>query len=63
MNSMSNEERGPPPSMSYAKPRVSRLGTFRELTRSSGAAFAGMFTADAGCVASSSSSCPPPVGT
>jgi hypothetical protein len=55
MNIMSNEERGPPVSMSYAKPRVSRLGTFRELTRSSGAAFAGVFTADATCAVPSSS--------
>jgi hypothetical protein len=58
MNIMSNEERGPPASTPYVKPRVSRLGTFRELTRSSGAAFAGMFAADAGCGVTPSSPCP-----
>jgi hypothetical protein len=60
MNIMSNEERGPPTSVSYAKPRVSRLGTFRELTRGSGAAFAGILPDIVGCVVTSSSSCPAP---
>ena len=54
----SNEGRGPPGTLSYAKPRLSRLGTFRELTRSGGQHFSDMFTTDSsdGCVMTSSSS-------
>jgi hypothetical protein len=50
------EERGPP--MSYNQPRLSRLGTFRELTRSGGLSFSDMFTTDSsdGCVMNGSSS-------
>jgi hypothetical protein len=56
MNHKDKEGRGPP--MSYSQPRVSRLGTFRELTRAGGAAFADLFTTDSndGCVLNSSSS-------
>ena len=55
----SNEGRGPPGTTSYGKPRLSRLGTFRELTRSGGAAFTDMFVMNSpsptGCVLTSSS--------
>jgi hypothetical protein len=60
MSTLSNEERGPPASTPYAKPRVSRLGTFRQLTRGSGAAFAGILPDIVGCVVTASSSCPVP---
>jgi hypothetical protein len=60
MSVMSIEERGPLKSMSYNKPKVSRLGTFRELTRGSGAAFGGILPDIVGCVVTSSSSCPVP---
>jgi hypothetical protein len=53
----SNEGRGPPGTMSYGKPRLSRLGTFRELTRSGGTAFTDMFIMNSsGCVMTSSTS-------
>lgn len=56
MNNQGKEERGPP--MSYGQPRLSRLGTFRELTRAGGASFSDMFTTDSadGCVMKGSSS-------
>jgi hypothetical protein len=40
----------------YGKPRLERLGTFRELTQAGGAAFSDLFTTDAavGCVMTSS---------
>lgn len=48
----------PGPPGSYGKPRLERLGTFRELTQSGGAAFSDLFTTDNadGCVMTSSSS-------
>ncbi|MGZ5234334.1 MAG: lasso RiPP family leader peptide-containing protein [Burkholderiales bacterium] len=55
MHNTGKDERSPP--MSYSQPRLSRLGTFRELTRSGGAAFSDMFTTDgAGCAMHGSSS-------
>lgn len=40
MHGNSNENRGPPRARGqYGKPRLERLGTFRELTRSGGFAF------------------------
>lgn len=50
---VSNEGRAPP---SYAKPRLERLGTFRELTRSGGTAWSDLFTVDGtdGCAMTSS---------
>jgi hypothetical protein len=50
------EGRGPPRGGGYVKPRLERLGTFRELTRSGGDAFSDMWTVDGtdGCIASSS---------
>jgi hypothetical protein len=58
MYSSSIEGRGPPNKLSYATPRLSRLGTFRELTRSGGSAFSDMFTTDGtdGCIMNSSTS-------
>jgi hypothetical protein len=58
MYSSSIEGRGPPNMQSYAKPRLARLGTFRELTRSGGQAFSDMFTTDGtdGCIMNSSTS-------
>jgi hypothetical protein len=59
MHVSNTEGRGPPrTSLSYVKPRLERLGTFRELTRSGGAAFSDMWTTDGtdGCVITSSSS-------
>ena len=55
-NTTGTEERGPP--VPYSQPRLSRLGTFRELTRSGGMSFSDMFATDgsAGCVMKSSSS-------
>jgi len=55
---VSNQEgRGPPRRTSYVKPKLERLGTFRELTRSGGAAFNDMFSTDGdGCKMTSSSS-------
>jgi hypothetical protein len=51
---------GCPPagSGSYAKPRLERLGTFRELTQAGGASFSDLWTTDSadGCVISGSSS-------
>jgi hypothetical protein len=58
MHSSSIEGRGPPRSnVSYMKPRLERLGTFRELTRSGGADFSDMWTVDGadGCIVTSSS--------
>ena len=58
MHTSSIEDRGPPrTNMSYQKPRLERLGTFRELTRSGGADFSDMWTVDGtdGCIATSSS--------
>ena len=54
-----NEERGPPGNGSYGKPRLLRLGTFRELTRGGGTAFADLWTTSTntppvGCVLTSS---------
>jgi len=49
---------GPPAgSGSYAKPRLERLGTFRELTQAGGASFSDMWTTDSneGCVIRGSS--------
>lgn len=42
----------------YGKPRLERLGTFRELTQAGGAAFSDLFATDSavGCVLNSSSS-------
>ena len=42
----------------YAKPRLERLGTFRELTQAGGAAFSDLWTTDSavGCVLNGSSS-------
>ncbi len=56
MNTMGKEGRGPP--VSYSQPRLARLGTFRELTRAGGTAFADLFVTDSddGCVLNSSSS-------
>jgi len=56
MHNKGKEGRGPP--MSYSQPRVSRLGTFRELTRAGGTAFADLFVTDSndGCAVNSSSS-------
>lgn len=56
MHNKDIEERSPP--VSYSQPRLVRLGTFRELTRSGGAAFSDMFATDsgAGCVMNGSSS-------
>lgn len=56
MHNRGIEERSPP--ISYGQPRLSRLGTFRELTRSGGLSFSDMFTTDSsdGCVMSGSSS-------
>jgi len=58
MHGTNVEGRGPPNNVSYAPPRLSRLGTFRELTRSGGSAFSDMFTTDGtdGCLMTSSSS-------
>ena len=65
MYSNCNEGRGPPGKMSYSQPRLSRLGTFRELTRSGGTAFTDMFVLNSsdGCVMTGSSSytCKAPV--
>jgi hypothetical protein len=50
---------GPPSSRgSYAKPRLERLGTFRELTQAGGAAFSDLWTTDSadGCALNGSSS-------
>lgn len=56
MHGSSIEGRGPPRS-NYDTPRLERLGTFRELTRSGGASFTDMFTTDGdGCAMTSSSS-------
>jgi hypothetical protein len=56
MHGNRSEGRGPPRS-NYGKPRLERLGTFRELTRSGGAAFTDLFTTDGdGCALTSSSS-------
>ena len=49
---------GPPGSHgSYVKPRLERLGTFRELTQAGGTAFSDLWTTDGtvGCVMTSSS--------
>jgi hypothetical protein len=42
----------------YVKPRLERLGTFRELTQAGGTAFSDLFTTDGtdGCAMSGSSS-------
>jgi hypothetical protein len=58
MHGSNHEGRGPPQrTSSYVKPRLERLGTFRELTRSGGAAFSDMFSTDGdGCLMTSSSS-------
>jgi len=51
-------DRSPPAgSGSYAKPRLERLGTFRELTQAGGAHFSDMWTTDSadGCVITGSS--------
>jgi hypothetical protein len=58
MHVSSIDGRGPPRSNGYVKPRLDRLGTFRELTRSGGEAFSDMWTVDGsdGCSMSSSSS-------
>jgi hypothetical protein len=46
-----------PPRNTYTKPRLERLGTFRELTRSGGEHFTDMFTTNGdGCAMNSSSS-------
>jgi hypothetical protein len=47
---------GPHGRGAYGKPRLERLGTFRELTQAGGAAFSDLFTTDAavGCVMTSS---------
>jgi len=56
MHQKGSEERGPP--AAYDQPKLSRLGTFRELTRSGGLSFSDMFTTDGsdGCVMRGSSS-------
>jgi hypothetical protein len=49
---------GPPGgSGSYVKPKLEKLGTFRELTQAGGASFSDMWTTDSadGCVMTSSS--------
>jgi hypothetical protein len=51
-----NEGRGPPSKPSYGTPRLSRLGTFRELTRSGGARFSDQFVLNSTCLVTSSSS-------
>lgn len=55
MHNKGSEERGP---QAYNQPRLSRLGTFRELTRSGGLSFSDMFTTDGtdGCAMRGSSS-------
>lgn len=52
-----NTQPNAPPATRYAKPRLERLGTFRDLTLSGAAAFSDLFTTDAndGCVMNSSS--------
>jgi hypothetical protein len=42
----------------YAKPRIERLGTFRELTQAGGSEFSDLWTTDSGdgCVVNGSSS-------
>ena len=50
---------GPPGGQgSYVKPRLERLGTFRELTQAGGASFSDMWTTDSadGCVMTGSAS-------
>ena len=60
MNRSSNTgSPGPPQGHgSYEKPRLERLGTFRELTQAGGAAFSDMWTTDGtdGCAMNGSSS-------
>jgi hypothetical protein len=59
MRGTSYKERGPPCTpVSYGKPRLERLGTFRELTQSGGQAFSDMWTTDGtdGCALQGSSS-------
>jgi len=49
---------GPPAGRaSYAKPRLEKLGTFRELTQAGGASFSDMWTTDSsdGCAITGSS--------
>jgi hypothetical protein len=49
---------GPPNKPGYVKPRLERLGTFRELTQAGGAAFSDLWTTDSadGCAMNGSSS-------
>jgi len=56
MHNKGIEERSPP--VSYSQPRLSRLGSFRELTRAGGMAYSDMFVTDNadGCVMRTSSS-------
>jgi len=52
------KDRGPPcAATTYDKPKLERLGSFRELTQSGGTAFSDMWTTDGtGCTLTGSSS-------